>query len=239
MEAFSIISIISIALLGSFGHCIGMCGGIVVAYTSMKVKADDSKAKQIIAHLAYGFGRVTSYTFLGAIFGLLGSVIAFTNSTKALLFFVTGVLMVLVGLSLLGKIKFLTSIEHSCSKSPFYQKTFKKVLGSSSFSSFYILGILNGLLPCGFVYFFAITAAATASVFWGAFVMFIFGLCTIPALFILGFFAGLFKQSKLRDIFIKIASILVIIMGIMMLYKGFMFYTNQTMNHEMTHEMKH
>lgn len=239
MEAFSIISIISIALLGSFGHCIGMCGGIVVAYTSMKVKADDSKAKQIIAHLAYGFGRVTSYTFLGAIFGLLGSVIAFTNSTKALLFFVTGVLMVLVGLSLLGKIKFLTSIEHSCSKSPFYQKTFKKVLGSSSFSSFYILGILNGFLPCGFVYFFAITAAATASVFWGAFVMFIFGLCTIPALFILGFFAGLFKQSKLRDIFIKIASILVIIMGIMMLYKGFIFYTNQSMNHNITHEMKH
>ena len=40
METFSLISIISIALLGSFGHCIGMCGGIVVAYSSTKIKVN-------------------------------------------------------------------------------------------------------------------------------------------------------------------------------------------------------
>ena len=94
--------------------------------------------------------------------------------------------------------------------------------------SFYLLGMLNGLLPCGFVYAFAITAASTGSAFWGAVVMFIFGLSTIPALFFLGFFVGFFKQSNLRDIFIKIASILVIIFGIYIAYKGYEYIIDPT-----------
>lgn len=183
METFSLISIISIALLGSFGHCIGMCGGIVVAYSSTKIKSEYSKTIQSVAHLLYSFGRVTTYTILGAIFGFIGGVVTFSNTTSGVFLLITGFLMVIVGFSLLGKIKFLTILEHSCSKSPLYQKTFKNLLTSNSLFSFYLLGMLNGLLPCGFVYAFAITAASTGSAFWGAVVMFIFGLSTIPALF--------------------------------------------------------
>lgn len=226
MEAISFISIITIALLGSFGHCIGMCGGIVVAYSSTKIKSEHSKVTQSIAHLLYSFGRVTTYTILGAIFGFVGGVVSFSNMTSGVLLLITGLLMILVGFSLLGKIKFLTFLEHSCSKSTFYQKNFKALLGSKSLFSFYLLGILNGLLPCGFVYVFAITAASTGSAFWGAVVMFIFGLSTIPALFFLGFFIGLFKQSNLRDTFIKIASILVIVFGIYIAYQGYEYITN-------------
>jgi len=227
LEIFSLISIISIALFGSFGHCIGMCGGIVVAYSSSKIKDEYTKLRQVFAHLMYGFGRVSSYAILGAIFGFLGSVIAFTTIIKGVLFLLTGFLLVLIGFSLLGKLKFLTKIEHSFSKSVAYQKIFRKVLHSNSYFSFYFIGILNGFLPCGFVYVFAIAAANTFSALQGAFVMFIFGICTIPALFILGFFVGVFRQSKLRDIFMKIASILVIAFGIFTMYMGFMLITNQ------------
>lgn len=228
MEAISIITIISIAFLGSFGHCVGMCGGIVIAYSSTKIKNEYSKKTQAFAHLLYSFGRVTTYMILGALFGFIGGVVSFDNLTSGILLLITGVLMVLVGFSLLGKIKFLTILEHSCSKSPLYQKTFKSLLSSESLFSFYLLGMLNGLLPCGFVYIFAITAASTGSAFWGAFVMFIFGLSTIPALFSLGFFIGLFKQSNLRDLFIKIASILVIIFGIYIAYKGYEYIIDPT-----------
>lgn len=221
METISLISIITIALLGSFGHCIGMCGGIVVAYSSTKIKSDYSKLTQSIAHLLYSFGRVTTYTLLGAIFGFVGGVVTFSNVTSGMFLLITGLLMVLVGFSLLGKIRFLTILEHTCSKSPLYQKTFKSLLGSNSLFSFYLLGMLNGLLPCGFVYVFAITAASTGSPFWGAVVMFIFGISTIPALFFLGFFVGLFKQSNLRDLFIKIASFLVIVFGFYIAYQGY------------------
>lgn len=228
METISIITIISIAFLGSFGHCVGMCGGIVIAYSSTKIRSEWSKQTQTFAHLLYSFGRITTYMILGALFGLVGGVVTFDNLTSGIFLVITGFMMVLVGLSLLGKIKFLTMLEHSCSKSSFYQKTFKSLLGSDSLFSFYLLGMLNGLLPCGFVYVFAITAASTGSAFWGAIVMLIFGLSTIPALFSLGFFVGLFKQSNLRDLFIKLASILVIAFGIYIAYIGYEYLTDPT-----------
>ncbi len=221
METISIITIISIAFLGSFGHCVGMCGGIVIAYSSTKIKNEWTKQVQAFAHLLYSFGRITTYVILGALFGLVGGVVTFDNLTSGIFLLITGSMMVLVGLSLLGKIKFLTMLEHSCSKSPLYQNSFKALLGSQSLFSFYLLGMLNGLLPCGFVYVFAITAASTGSAFWGAFVMLIFGLSTLPALFSLGFFVGLFKQSNLRDLFIKLASILVITFGMYIAYLGY------------------
>ena len=82
METISIISIITIAFLGSFGHCVGMCGGIVIAYSSTKIKSDWTKKIQAIAHLLYSFGRVTTYTILGALFGLVGGVVTFDNAKK-------------------------------------------------------------------------------------------------------------------------------------------------------------
>lgn len=228
METISIISIVTIAFLGSFGHCVGMCGGIVIAYSSTKIKSEWSKQVQALAHFFYSFGRVSTYMILGALFGFVGGVVTFDNLTSGIFLLITGFLMVLVGLSLLGKIKFLTILEHSCSKSPLYQKTFKSLLGSQSLFSFYLLGMLNGLLPCGFVYVFAITAASTGSAFWGAVVMFIFGLSTIPALFSLGFFVGIFKQSNLRDLFIKLASFLVIVFGIYIAYLGYEYLVDPT-----------
>jgi len=106
-------------------------------------------------------------------------------------------------------------------KSVWYQTNFKALLRSQTFFSFFLLGMLNGLLPCGFVYFFAITAASTASPFYGALVMIIFGLSTIPALFSLGFFVGLFKQSGLRNVMIKLAAISVILYGSYTIYNGY------------------
>ena len=223
MDTTSLLSVITIAFLGSFGHCIGMCGGIAIAYSSMKISSTTSRNIQAISHLLYSFGRVTTYTVLGAVFGLAGGVATFSNNTNGVLLIVAGVIMVLAGLSLVGKIKFLTIIEHSVSKSSWYQNIFSQFLYSKSLFSFYLLGLINGLLPCGFVYFFAITAASTGSVFWGALTMFIFGLSTIPAMFSLSFFVGFFKSGSFRSIMLKLASIAVIAFGIYTLYRGYVF----------------
>ena len=83
--------------------------------------------------------------------------------------------------------------------------------------------MLNGLLPCGFVYFFAITAASTGDPILGALVMFIFGVSTIPALFSLGFFVGIFKQASFRSIMIKLAAIAVLIYGVFTIYNGYRY----------------
>ncbi|MEA1920011.1 MAG: sulfite exporter TauE/SafE family protein, partial [Campylobacterota bacterium] len=206
MENINLISIIAIAFVGSFGHCIGMCGGIVMAYSTAKVDNGWNRFTQASAHMLYSLGRVLTYTILGVMFGYLGGVATFSNNANGILLLIAGIAMVLAGGSLLGKIKFLTIIEHSLSANAWYQSTFKAMLKSKSLTSFFILGMLNGLIPCGFVYFFAITAASTASPFWGGIVMMLFGLSTIPALFSLGYFVGLFKQSSFRGLMVKLAA---------------------------------
>jgi len=223
LESINIYSVITIAFLGSFGHCIGMCGGIIVAYSSTKIDDNWSKSKQTIAHMFYSFGRIFTYTLLGAIFGFLGGVAMFNNMANGILLIVAGLFMILAGLSLSGKIKFLTLIEHSFASNSFYAKTFRELLKTKSLFSFFLLGMLNGLLPCGLVYFFAVTAASTASPLYGALVMFIFGVSTIPALFSLGFFVGLYKNGKFRNIMMKLAAISVIIFGLFTLRDGYYY----------------
>jgi sulfite exporter TauE/SafE len=226
MDNIDLFMIISIAFLGSFGHCIGMCGGIVIAYSAKKINNNWSKSYQSLSHLLYSFGRITTYTLYGAIFGLIGSVISFSNMANGILLIVAGLAMVLTGLSLSGRIKFLTSIEHSIQGSKWYKNNFKQLLNSEDVGSFYLLGLLNGLLPCGFVYFFAITAASTANAFDGAIVMFVFGLSTIPAMFSLGFFVAIFKKTDLRNIIIHIAALSVLIYGIYTIYSGYEYIEN-------------
>lgn len=226
MDTINLLTIISIAFLGSFGHCIGMCGGIVLAYSTIKIEPASSKVSKTVAHLLYNFGRVLTYTVLGALFGAIGGVATFSNTANGTLLIIAGVAMVLAGLSLMGKIKFLTLIEHSISSSNFYKKSFQKILHSKSNVSFFILGMLNGLLPCGFVYFFAITAASTASPFYGALVMFIFGMSTIPAMFSLGFLSSLASATSFRNMMMSLSSVAVILYGLFTLYNGYDYLTN-------------
>jgi len=228
METINILTIISIAFLGSFGHCIGMCGGIVVAYSTIKINPKSSKVSQSVAHLLYSFGRVLTYSILGAMFGALGGVVLFSNNANGILLIVAGIAMILAGLSLMGKIKFLTIIEHSFSSSTFYKNTFKKVLHSKSNLSFFMLGMLNGLLPCGFVYFFAITAASTADPLYGAMVMAIFGMSTIPAMFGVGFLTSLASATSFRNMMMSLSSVAVILYGSFTIYSGYEYIQNPT-----------
>ena len=226
MDTINLLTIVSIAFLGSFGHCIGMCGGIVLAYSTIKVSPERSKVSKTVAHLLYNFGRVFTYTLLGAIFGAIGGVVTFSNTANGILLIVAGIVMILAGLSLMGKIKFLTLIEHTFSSSSIYKQAFQGILHSKSNMSFFILGMLNGLLPCGFVYFFAITAASTASPLYGALVMFIFGISTIPAMFSLGFLSSLASATSFRNMMMALSSVAVILYGTFTLYNGYDYITN-------------
>jgi sulfite exporter TauE/SafE len=238
MNNIDLIIILSTAFLGSVGHCIGMCGGIVVAYSSTKIEQKDSFSKQTIQHLAYNFGRVATYTILGAMFGLLGRAIAFTPTTKGVLFLLTGTLMILAGLSLIGGIKFLNSAEWSVSSNRWYQDMFRKLISSKTLNSFFMLGMLNGIIPCGLVYSFAIFAASTANPLWGAVVMATFGLATIPALFFLGSVTKFLQKGTLRGTMMKLASLLVIFYGLFTIYKGYNFVVHPQETQKMLDSMQ-
>ena len=223
MNNIDFLFIIGTAFTASIGHCIGMCGGIVIAYSSTKIDPNKSWVNQSVSHLAYNFGRVATYTILGFIFGSLGKVSAFTPTTKGILFVITGILMTLAGLSLIGKPGFLNAIEVSFSNKKWFQKLFSRLIRNKSLGSFFALGMLNGIIPCGLVYSFAIIAASTASPLWGAGVMAVFGLSTIPTLFFLGSVTKILQSGNTRKIMMKTASFLVIAYGVFTIYKGYNF----------------
>ena len=229
MESTDLWTIFIVALLGSIGHCIGMCGGFVLAYSTSKIEQGRSKYFQTFAHTLYSSGRIVSYMFIGAVFGYLGSAIGFSMTSKGILFIVVGITMVLIGLSLSGKLKFLTRIEHSLAQSSLFKKVFKHVIQSKSLSSFFFMGVLNGLIPCGLVYFFATASIASGSAFMGAIVMLVFGLATVPALFILGMLSGFVSQMSWRKYALSVAAVIIAFYGVYTGFKGVIMIKNPTM----------
>ncbi|MEY4505266.1 MAG: hypothetical protein RL154_1563, partial [Pseudomonadota bacterium] len=189
-----LLSIVAVAFAGSFGHCLGMCGGLVLAYSSAKMDSSLSKNAQLIRHLAYHFGRISVYIIIGIIAGFFGSFISLKLSLAAPLYVLAGLIMLLTAFAMLGISKALLSIEYSLQKYSWFKKSFSFLIKSQSLASFYGLGALNGLFPCGFVYFFLAKAAVSGSFYGGALTMAIFGLATIPALTLLGSSASFFRN---------------------------------------------
>lgn len=203
-----------------------MCGGFVVAYSSAKIDTEVSSFVQFLLHLNYNLGRILSYVVLGVAFGFLGQSVNFSRDLSGYIYFVVGILMVLIGISMAGKLKFLTQIESSLVFNPKIRQLFSILIKSKSKSSFFFLGVLNGFLPCGLVYFFLVSAVATGNWFWGGVTMLIFGLSTIPAMLGFGYMIGFLKSTEFRELMVKIASIVIIFYGIYLSYLGFMATQN-------------
>ncbi len=235
MEKLDFIGIFVIALMGSFGHCIGMCGGIVLAYCGrLNLNFREHKMRLVGYHLLYNLGRISTYIVLGVVVGFLGSMFAVNEFLRCWLFVLAGVAMILAGLSLFGKLKFLTYLEHSLVSGKWYQRKFQSLLELKNPLSLYLLGILNGLLPCGFVYAFLFGAAGFADPLIGGAIMAVFGLGTIPLLLVMALLTDtLLSWQWLRKIMMNLTALIIIIFGILMVQKGVKFIQNPHMAHKM------
>ncbi|MDR2790200.1 MAG: sulfite exporter TauE/SafE family protein [Campylobacteraceae bacterium] len=222
MDAVNLAAIISAAILGS-SHCIGMCGGFVIALSGYKTDKNTALRTQLFFHFIYHLGRISSYALLGAVFGFLGHVVSLSTKMQGFLWFAVGCFMMALGVSLMGRAKFLTYMESSFVLKPAVKNIYNFLKASKKLPSFYLLGIFNGFLPCGLVYFFLASALKSGSVSGGILIMAIFGLCTLPSLLILALTANFFiKIEKLRDIMIKITGVIVTAYGIYISYLGYL-----------------
>ncbi len=86
-----------VGLLTGF-HCISMCGGFVLSYTAKNAQNNKSS---YLDHFWYGSGKVISYTIIGAIFGLIGSIIAFTPLMRGIIGVLAGLFLVIFGINML------------------------------------------------------------------------------------------------------------------------------------------
>ncbi len=208
--------ILTAFFIGFFGslHCIGMCGPIAIALPV----PNSSNISFVTGRMLYNLGRVVSYSMLGAVFGLLGGRIALAGAQQ----FVSIALGVIIIIAVLLPQKYKNYfIQHSVTQK--IVQPIKSNIGvlfkKDNFSAMFLIGILNGFLPCGFVYIGLAGAIASGDAISGIAVMMLFGLGTVPAMFaasVFGKFINLGIRTKLR----KATPYLAIVLAVIFIMRG-------------------
>jgi len=172
------------------GHCLGMCGPIAFFLGAHQLPPQSSWQKKIILFLTLGSGKALTYAFLGLLFGLAGHALA--DWTEWLGFaqalpWISGALFILAGLAMTGWLpQFHNLVSGLETRLGGLLQSFRK---KQDRGSLFAMGMLWGLLPCPMVLAPALAAAVSGSVggadgaMRGFFMMFGFGLGTIPALY--------------------------------------------------------
>lgn len=196
-------------------HCIGMCGGILLAQTTDARGVTGRSKRGLIASAAYNGGRVVSYTAVGALCGALGAVITYTPNIKSMVFTVAGALVLLIGLRMAGILPGLRSTETelpgACSLNA---RTRRRFAGRPL-----IIGLLTGVMPCGALSAMWLCAMSSGSAARGALVMLVFSLGTVPLLFLFGALQSFLPRGWMKYI-VKGSAVLVVTLGLSMLVKG-------------------
>lgn len=179
-------------------HCISMCGAIQLLFFFPNDKFD--KKRILIFHL----GRILSYTIIGGIAGLVGNILAINTKVLAILILLSSFCMMIMSLNMLG----ILSIK---------KIHFSKIVSKSK--NPFLIGLLNGLMPCGPLQAMQVYALSTGNLVSGSISMLIFGLGTLP-LMLVSYTVFQFFHGKRKILVNKLASILIFILSIMMFNRG-------------------
>ncbi|QCD51914.1 sulfite exporter TauE/SafE family protein [Campylobacter sp. RM16192] len=219
MDKATLISILSVAFFSSIGHCIGMCGGFMVALSILVNQKN--KAKNIFAIVGYNAARVSAYVLLGALFGAFGSFFALSLKVRGYFLFIIGVFLVILGIALIKRGKILNFLEGNSALYKFINLKIKMIISKNMKFGFLMLGFLNGFMPCGVVYYFLAIAISTGSAINGALVMAIFGMVSLV---MMSSYALILKflNDKFRNFMLYLSGLVVIIYGIYISFIGFM-----------------
>ena len=215
-------------LISSFGHCLGMCGGIVAMHAARQAAQGNAAGEKpglwtrVLGILPLHLGRLSTYTVFGALIGLAGSLL---NQASGLMGW-QGVFSILVGLAMfsvsLSLIGILPPVEATLmtvmgGSSPMARM--RGLFGKRNFVSTLSLGILWGFLPCGLVFAMLVVAARTQNILGGALTMLAFGLGTVPTLLGFGLAANLLSP-RLRGNLTSFAGVLIMIFAFQTILRG-------------------
>ena len=215
-------------IISSFGHCLGMCGGIVAIYSARQpAQTAEPGNKPRLSTRVAGFlplhlGRITTYIFFGAVIGFAGSLLDQASGLigwQGVFSVLVGAAMLLVSLSLVGILPPVEIVLNSLtgSNSPF--KKMRGLFGKRSFFPTLALGLLWGFLPCGLVFAMLVVSARTQTAWGGALTMLAFGLGTVPTLLGFGLAANLLSP-KLRGRLQIFAGVLILIFAVQTILRG-------------------
>lgn len=184
-------TVLATSVLGSL-HCAGMCGPLAAvasapSRTHLPV-LPPSSSNGTVAAVHYNLGRLAAYVVLGLAAGGAGALIEFGGATVG----VQGAAIVLASLALVAmgvRGLWLWATGNSSVKAAAGPARWAARLhGKRSFPA--LLGVLTGLMPCGWLWGNVVVAAGAGSPLGGALIMATFWLGTVPALAIVGVTLG-------------------------------------------------
>lgn len=203
----------SIGLVSSL-HCVGMCGPLALALPVQHLP----KAVRLFSILCYHFGRILTYALLGTIVGVAGRGIYLAGFQQSFSFTIGIVVLALV----LMYYVYHYAIQPRWMNGFFttLQKWMLKILQSEkNAAGFLLLGMANGLLPCGMVYVALATAITGSTVDDSTLFMMLFGLGTLPAMLALSYFGHLIS-IKIRYRLRQAIPVFIAITGVMLILRG-------------------
>jgi hypothetical protein len=213
---YDVTAIMVLGFVGS-GHCLGMCGPLVVALPG--------RTGTFGAHLFYHAGRLTTYGAIGALLGAIGgmsggsAVMAATSKVQLGITLAVAVALLLFALNrvrLLPEPRWLTGLDPQ--KIPGFKPIFGRALAQGDGISIFLSGLFLGALPCGLSFAAFARSLAAGDLLSGGVLAFAFGLGTLPALLALGTGFGLFVRRYRTQTEI-IAGLILMAMAIKMFIK--------------------
>jgi sulfite exporter TauE/SafE len=213
MELAIIFSALGLGFASGF-HCIGMCGPIALSMGLTKKQSTN----YYLQNLTYQFGRIFTYSLLGAILGIIGKGFEIVGFQQYLTIIV-GVLLILMALFSFGGKDFASKIP-LLSKFLFKVKmNLSRFLQKADYRSRFTTGILNGFLPCGMVYMALTASLASGGIWQGAMFMALFGLGTLPFMFSVVLLGNLMTNA-FRIKILKIIPVMMIVLGALFILRG-------------------
>ena len=218
----------SLGFLGSFGHCVGMCGPLTVAF-SLSNQEKTPWQQQLYFHTLLNLGRIISYALVGAGIGALGSVLIASGQMAGVgsdlrrwVAILTGMMLVWFGLVQINP-NFLPRLPvlHPLTQGNWHNRLSAAMVHLSRQKNWWtpaLLGMVWGLIPCGFLYAAQIKAAQTGDLEMGAATMLAFGLGTLPTMLGVGLSTSLVTADRRSQLF-RLGGWLTLTIGVLTLLR--------------------
>lgn len=203
---------LSAAVLGlmSGGHCLGMCGPLVLALPV----AENNRWLSVFYRVVYNFGRISVYVALGAIVGFSASGMSFRPAQKYLAY-ISGALLILVSLVQLAprlKINAFIQLHQAISR------ILARISPARGVGRMFFLGTANGFLPCGMVAAALVAAMSAGDAIQAILFMLFFGLGTFPLMLAASLF-GVYLSSKVRQAISVVGPVYGILLGVLLILR--------------------
>jgi uncharacterized protein len=201
----------------AFAHCLGMCGGFVL-HLSRGAGRRTVLGRQLLWHA----GKTFTYIFLGAVAAFGGSALTRMANlpwVQNVLSYAAGVLIILMGLSLIGLLPVLGRRPSAERGAGLFPSVLQQFVREPTLPSAFVMGITTGFLPCPIVLGFLALAAQSASVVAGMALMAAVGVGTLWSLLLLGF-AGQLAMPRTRRLSAIVGGILLVILGTVTIARG-------------------